>query len=56
MQSELETPPEINAPLRQVIDARIDDEINMSSWDATTAGVLDAIRDALIANGLMAVS
>jgi hypothetical protein len=34
----------------QVVDARIDDAIN--SGDATTDGVIDAIRDCLIAHGL----
>ncbi len=34
----------------QVVDARIDDAIN--SGDATTDGVIDAIRDALIAHGI----
>jgi hypothetical protein len=36
----------------RVIDARIDDAIN--SGDATTDGVIDAMRDAMIAHGLMA--
>lgn len=40
----------------QVVDARIDDVITESEWDATNAGVLDAIRDALIANGMMAAA
>ncbi|KKN71434.1 hypothetical protein LCGC14_0420130, partial [marine sediment metagenome] len=34
----------------RVVDARIDDAIN--SGDATTDGVIDAIRDALIAHGI----
>lgn len=38
----------------RVIDARIDDTIN--SGDATTDGVIDALRDAMIAHGLMAAS
>lgn len=38
----------------RVIDARIDDAI--SSGDATTDGVIDAIRDALITHGLIAAS
>lgn len=38
----------------RVVDARIDDAIN--SGDATTDGVIDAIRDALIAHGLIAAS
>jgi hypothetical protein len=41
---------------KRVVDARIDDTINTSSWDSTTAGVLDAIRDALITHGLIAAS
>ena len=40
----------------RVVDARIDDTINESTWDSTTAGVLDAIRDAMIAHGLMAAA
>jgi len=38
----------------RVIDARIDDAIN--SGDATTDGVIDAIRDALISHGLIAAA
>ena len=38
----------------RVIDARIDDVIN--SGDATTDGVIDAIRDALITHGLVAAA
>lgn len=38
----------------RVIDARIDDVIN--SGDATTDGVIDAIRDALITHGLIAAA
>jgi hypothetical protein len=38
----------------RVVDARIDDAI--SSGDATTDGVIDAIRDAMIAHGLMAAA
>jgi hypothetical protein len=34
----------------RVVDARIDDTIN--SGDATTDGVIDAIRDAIVAHGL----
>jgi len=40
----------------RIVDARIDDAVNESSWDSTTAGVLDAIRDALITHGLIAAS
>ncbi len=40
----------------RVVDARIDDTVNESTWDSTTAGVLDAIRDAMIAHGLMAAA
>lgn len=36
------------------IDIRCDDTINTVAWDSTTAGVLDALRDAMIANGLIA--
>jgi hypothetical protein len=38
----------------RVVDARIDDVIN--SGDATTDGVIDAIRDALIAHGIIAAA
>jgi hypothetical protein len=38
----------------RVIDARCDDTIN--SGDATTDGVIDALRDAMIAHGLIAAS
>lgn len=41
-------------PIVQVVDARIDDAI--SSGDATTDGVIDAIRDALISYGLIAAA
>jgi hypothetical protein len=40
----------------QVVDARCDDTINTSAWDSTTAGVLDSLRDAMIAHGLIAAS
>ena len=38
----------------RVVDARIDDALN--SGDATTDGVIDAIRDALITHGLIAAA
>ncbi len=38
----------------QVVDARIDDAIN--SGDATTDGVIDAIRDALVTHGICAAA
>lgn len=38
----------------RVVDARIDDAIN--SGDATTDGVIDAMRDAMLAHGLMAAT
>ncbi len=38
----------------RVVDARCDDAIN--SGDATTDGVIDALRDAMIAHGLIAAS
>jgi len=38
----------------RVIDARIDDAIN--SGDATTDGVIDALRDAMITHGLIAAA
>ena len=38
----------------RVIDARCDDALN--SGDATTDGVIDALRDAMIAHGLIAAS
>lgn len=50
-------PPHANVTITnvgRVVDARIDDTINESAWDATTAGVLDAIRDAMIAKGFIA--
>ena len=40
----------------RVVDARADDAINDASWDATTAGVLDALRDAMITHGLIAAA
>ena len=40
----------------RVVDARADDTINTSTWDATTAGVLNAVRDAMISHGLIAAS
>lgn len=40
----------------RVVDARCDDTINTSAWDATTAGVLDALRDAMITHGLIAAA
>jgi hypothetical protein len=40
----------------RVIDVRIDDTINDTLWDSTTAGVLDAVRDACITHGLIAPS
>lgn len=40
----------------RVVDARADDAINTSSWDSTTAGVLDALRDAMITHGLISAS
>ncbi|CAK0764396.1 hypothetical protein CCP3SC15_300021 [Gammaproteobacteria bacterium] len=38
----------------RIIDARIDDAIN--SGDATTDGVIDALRDAMISHGLIAAA
>lgn len=40
----------------RVVDARADDTVNTSSWDSTTAGVLDALRDAMITHGLIAAA
>jgi hypothetical protein len=40
----------------RIVDARCDDTINESSWDSTTAGVLDSIRDAMITHGLLAAA
>lgn len=40
----------------RVIDDRADDAVNTSSWDSTTAGVLDALRDAMITHGLIAAA
>ncbi|KKK79168.1 hypothetical protein LCGC14_2836240, partial [marine sediment metagenome] len=38
----------------RVVDARCDDAIN--SGDATTDGVIDALRDAMISHGLISAS
>jgi hypothetical protein len=40
----------------RVVDARCDDTINAVVWDSTTAGVLTALRDAMIAHGLIAAA
>jgi len=40
----------------RVVDERADDTVNTSTWDSTTAGVLDALRDAMISHGLIAAS
>jgi hypothetical protein len=40
----------------RVIDAKADDTINAVVWDATTAGVLTALRDAMITHGLIAAA
>jgi hypothetical protein len=40
----------------RVIDARANDTINTTTWDSTTAGVLDSLRDAMITHGLIAAS
>jgi len=40
----------------RVVDAKIDDAINAGAWDATTAGVLTACRDALVTHGLVAAA
>jgi len=40
----------------RVVDARCDDTINTSTWDSTTAGVLDSLRDAMITHGLLSAS
>ena len=37
----------------RVVNAAVDDAINAAAWDATTAGVLTAIRDALVAHGIV---
>jgi len=39
----------------RVVDARADDAVT-STWSATEAGVLDALRDAMISHGLLAAS
>lgn len=39
----------------RVVDARADDAVT-STWGATEAGVLDAVRDCLIAHGLLSAS
>ena len=38
----------------RVVDARCDDAVN--SGDATTDGVIDALRDAMITHGLIAAA
>ena len=40
----------------RVVDARCNDTINTAAWDATTAGVLDSLRDAMITHGLIAAA
>lgn len=40
----------------RVVDARCDDAISTSAMDTTTAGVIDSLRDAMIAHGLIAAS
>jgi hypothetical protein len=40
----------------RVVDARCDDTVNTSTWNSTTAGVLDALRDAMITHGLIAAA
>lgn len=35
----------------RVVDARVDDAINAGAWDATTAGVLESLRDAAVTHG-----
>lgn len=40
----------------RVIDARADDTINTGAWDATTAGVLEALRTAAITHGWLAAA
>jgi hypothetical protein len=40
----------------RVVDARCDDAINDTTWDSTTAGVLDSLRDCLISHGLLSAS
>jgi hypothetical protein len=40
----------------RVVDARCDDTINTSTWDSTTAGVLDSLRDAMITHGLLSAA
>jgi hypothetical protein len=39
----------------RIVDARADDAVT-STWSATEAGVLDALRDAMIAHGLIAAA
>lgn len=46
----------IQVVTNRVVDARCDDTINTSAWDSTTAGVLDALRDAMITHGLIAAA
>jgi hypothetical protein len=40
----------------RVVDNRCDDTVNTSTWDSTTAGVLDSLRDAMITHGLIAAA
>ncbi len=40
----------------RVIDSRADDTVNAGAWDATSAGVLDALRDCMLSHGLLAAA
>ena len=40
----------------RVIDARADDAVSLGAYDATTGGVIDALRDAMITHGLIAAA
>jgi len=40
----------------RVVDARADDAVSLGAYDATTGGVIDALRDAMITHGLIAAA
>lgn len=40
----------------RVVDARADDTVSTGAYDATTGGVIDALRDAMISHGLIAAA
>ncbi len=40
----------------RVVDARADDAVSLGAYDATTGGVIDALRDAMVTHGLIAAA